>query len=142
MGLCYDIEGNSVDCGGSDAVGYSSGVSVTDTGAGLNLTDNPVQAQASNPSGPSIFGQVLNFGTNLVNKVVGPSPGTSTNLRLQVNPATGQMQYYNPATNQFVGGPVNQSSGLFGGSNSFLLILVALAVAFFAFGGRKALAKA
>lgn len=144
MGVCYDIEGNSVDCGGSDAVGYSAGVSASDYGAGLDLTSNsPVAVSASNPSGStSLFDKFLNFGTsalNLTAKALGSSQ-TSSNLRLQVNPTTGKMQYFNPSTGQYVGGPIASNTGFLGGSsNSFLLIIVAVVVAFFAFGGRKRL---
>jgi hypothetical protein len=62
-------------------------------------------------------------------------------LQLRVNPATGQQQYFNSTTGQFVGGPISNTTPGLGGifSGSFLLVIVALVVAFFAFGGRKRL---
>jgi hypothetical protein len=143
MGLCYDIEGNTVDCGSSDTVGYSAGVSSNDIGAGLNLssTDNPVASQAGQAAGPGWLQTLITTSGNVVSKAIS-SPAPTAGLRLQINPATGQQQYFNPTTGQYIGGAVNTSgfSGLFSGSNSFILIIVALAIAFFAFGGRKRLA--
>lgn len=145
MGLCYDIEGNSVDCASSDSIGYSSGVAPTDQTAGLDFTSHPVATLATDSQNnggsalSSFFGALPGIITSVDKAVVGQ--GTSSGLRLQLNPATGQQQYYNPATGMYVGGPIGGSS-LFGGasSSSFFLILFALVVAFFAFGGRKRLA--
>lgn len=107
---------------------------------------SPVAAAvASSGGGGSIFASILNFGASVV-KTVTPT-STTTGLQLRVNPSTGQQQYFNPVTGQFVGGPIsNTTSGLgsiFSGSGtSLILVVVALAVAFFAFGGRKRLARA
>jgi len=143
MGYCYDIEGNSVDCGSSDNVGYSSG-SVSDSGAGLNLTtdNNPVASAVGTSNGPtglsSTLSTVLNFGTSILKTVT--TPTAPSNLRLQVNPSTGLQQYYNPTTGQYVGSPI-QPTGAFG-SNGFIFIIIALVVGFLAFGGKKALHSA
>lgn len=144
MGVCYDIEGNSVDCGDSSSVGYSGGSNASDAGAGLDLTSNPIAAQASSSNGgSSIWGSVLNFGSSIATPIVKSltQPTASSNLRLQINPTTGQQQYYNPSTGQYVGGPVTTSTSLLGG-NSWIFVVFALALAFFAFGGKKALARA
>lgn len=106
---------------------------------------NPVAALAGSSSGSSSLGQsVLNFFGAITPTILKATTGTgaTTGLRLQVNPATGQSQYYNPATGQYVGGPVNTTGNFFSGNSGFLLIIIALVVAFFAFGGRKRLAAA
>jgi hypothetical protein len=143
LGLCYDIEGNTVDCGSSDSVGYSEGVSPSDAGAGIDLTSQPTVAgitDAHNNGGSalsSFFGSLPGLISSTV-KAVTPT-STTANLRLQLNPATGKMQYFNSQTGQYIGGPVQTSSSLFGNS-SLMLVLFALVLAFFAFGGRKRLA--
>jgi hypothetical protein len=145
MGLCYDIEGNSVDCGGSDAVGYSAGVSTSDTGAGLNFTsNNPIVASASSSNGPSAlsgaFTSLLNFAPTAIKSFTATSPAAS-GLRLQVNPSTGKTQYFNPVTGQYLAGEVNTSGSLFGSTNSsFLLVLLAIVAGFFFFGRKQATA--
>lgn len=100
-------------------------------------SSNPVASGVGSSSGGSalsnIFSSVLNFGSTAI-KSFAPTP-TQSNLRLQVNPTTGLQQYYNPSTGQYVGSPINSTSSLFGGSNSFLLVIVAVIVAIFAFGG-------
>lgn len=144
MSLCYDIEGNTVDCSSGDAVGVSQGVSAGDSGAGLTLTSgvtntsNPVAAQAGASSG--VFQSLLNFGTSLaptISKAISGNNSVTSGLRLQVNPSTGQTQYFNPATGQYLAGSVNTSSSLLGGNTGFILLVVAVVVGFFAFFGRK-----
>lgn len=143
---CYDIEGATVDCNdpttiASGEIGYSPPDAAS---------TSPIAAQASASSGPSalsgVFTSLLNFGaavTPTIAKAVSGT-GTTTGLRLQINPATGQQQYFNPATGQYVGGAVNTGglSGLLSGNSGFLLIIAALVAAFFFFGGRKRLAAA
>src|SRR5882724_11400240 len=136
MGVCYDIEGNSVDCGDSNAAGYSAGTTLADSG-GLDLTSNPIASQAaSSNGGSSIWGSVLNFGSSIATHIVKSltQPTASSNLRLQINPSTGVQQYYNPSTGQYVGGPVTTSTSLLGG-NSWIFVVFALVLGFFAFGG-------
>lgn len=141
MAGCTDIEGASVDCGSSDAVSIGGGYAIT--GTTVDLSSNPVAAQAaSSNGGSSIFGSILNFGSTLAPSIIKAvsSPTAPSGLVLQLNPATGQMQYYNPTTGQYVGGAVS-SGGILGG-NSWIFLVFALVVAFFAFGGKKRLAAA
>lgn len=152
MGVCYDIEGNSVDCSSSDSIGYSSGNSgydiagQNDPNAGLNLTSsNPVarlSTDSQNNGGTSLASSIFSSLPSIITSVskVIPGQGQSSNLRLQINPATGLQQYYNPSTGQYVGGPIGASGPL--GGSSLMLVLFALVVAFFAFGGKKRLAAA
>jgi hypothetical protein len=140
MGTCYDIEGNSVDCAGSDAVGYSQGTTPGDVGAGIDLTSSPtstpnpvaVQAGASN----GVWGSLLNFGASISTAILRPQTTSTSGLRLQTNPTTGQIQYFNPATGQYIAGAVNTGGG-FGGSSGILLALAIAIGLFLAFGGRK-----
>lgn len=139
---CYDIEGNTVDCTDPNAIGIAATSGGNDPNAGLNLTNNPVVASASTSNGTSALSSFFGFLGNIAPTVAGAISGNTTqSLRLQVNPSTGQQQYYNPATGQYVGAPV-QSSGFNLGGSSLLLVVFALVVGFFAFGGRKRLAAA
>lgn len=141
---CYDIEGNSVDCNdpatiASGEIGYSP----TDYTITAN---NPVAAMSgsSNGGGPSSLSTFLNFFQSVAPSAIAAGTGTTSpsGVRLQVNPATGLQQYYNPSTGQYVGSAITPNTSLLSGSNSFLWVIVALVVAFFAFGGRKRLAAA
>lgn len=141
---CYDASGAEVDCAGGKATYYLDPQNnAVDLTSGITISgNNPVATGAATSNGPSslngLFTSILNFGSTIAKSVTGPS--TSSGLRLQVNPATGLQQYYNPATGAYVGSPIQPSGGLLGGSNSFLLVIAALVVAFFAFSGRKKLA--
>jgi hypothetical protein len=114
------------------------------------MPNNPVAQAVGNPAtngGTSLSAGILSFFTAVAPSAIAAGTGTTavSGLRLQINPATGQQQYYNPATGQFVGSAVGtSSSSIFGsvGSSSFLLVIFALIVAWFAFGGKKALASA
>jgi len=130
--VCYDIEGNVTDCAGSDATSVSGGEGPQT----YTVSDNQGAAQAAASNSPSWLTSLINFGTTTATKVINQT-NTSSNLRLQVNPATGQMQYYNPATNQYVGGPVNTSGSLFSGGSGILLLFAAVAIGFLAFFKRK-----
>lgn len=138
---CYDIEGNTVDCTDSGAIGVADTTGIGDVNAGLNLTSNPVAASVASPSGTSIlsntsfFTSLANLGASITSAVVG-KPTATSGLILQVNPATGLQQYYNPTTGLYVGSPITASGNPLG-SSSFLLVIVALVVAFFAFGSSK-----
>ena len=152
---CLDYVGNPIAC--SDPSAYSDmagnplsgsqyidpSTGMAETSAQLSQANNPVAASAGTSSGGTaisgIFTSLLNFGSTVTSAVVAPS--STSGLKLQINPATGQQQYFNPTTGQYIGGPVGNTS-LLGGSNSFLLVIVALVVAFFAFGGKKAVAAA
>lgn len=136
---CYDIEGNTVDCTDSQAIGVTSSSGINDVNAGLNLTNNPVAASAGTSNGPSALSQFFGFLGQITPSITKAVAGSSTSsLRLQLNPATGLQQYYNPQTGQYVGAPVSQTGigGTLGGS-SLLLIVFALVIGFFAFSGRK-----
>jgi hypothetical protein len=138
---CYDIEGNTVDCTDSNSIGVTSSTGVGDVNSGLNLMNNPVVASSVSPSGttvlPSWATNLINIGSGVIQRVV--SPTQSNGLQLRINPSTGQQQYYNPATNQYVGAPLGGSSlsSIFSGNSGIILVVFALIVAFFAFGGKR-----
>jgi hypothetical protein len=142
-GVCFDYLGNPVDCGSSDASASfmpTAGQLAATDAAGTGSNPIALSAATSNGPNPGILGSVLNFTaavTPFISKIVAPSPASG--LRLQTNPATGQQQYFNPTTGQYVGGAVNTGglTGFFSGNSGFLLVVAALVVAFFAFGGRK-----
>lgn len=127
--ICYDIEGNVVDCSGDDATSYTGGQAPA-------VYDNPVAASAASSNSPSWLTSLLNFGASVTPKILN-STNTTSNLRLQINPQTGQMQYWNPATGQYVGGPVNTTGSLFSGGSGLLLIGAAVIIGFLAFFKRK-----
>lgn len=138
--LCLDQNQNAVACADpectyGDCTSPSSGAPAA----------NPVAGAATTTSGGTSLGtSLLNFAAAVTPSAIAAGTGTTTGLRLQTNPATGLSQYYNPATGQYVGSPVTSSgiSTLFSGSTGFILIIVALVLAFFAFGGKKRLAAA
>lgn len=136
---CYDIEGNTVDCTDAGAIGITATSGGNDVNAGLNLTNNPVAASAGTSNGPSALSSFLGFLGQIAPTVTNAVAGTSTaSLRLQINPANGLQQYYNPTTGQYVGAPVSQTGfGSTLGGSSLLLVLFAVVIGFFAFGGRK-----
>lgn len=137
---CYDIEGNTVDCSDPNAIGLTATSGSSDVNAGLNLTNNPVVNSASQSNGPSALSSIFSFLGSIAPTVTGAITGSSStsSLRLQVNPSTGMQQYYNPATGQYVGAPISSTGSALGGS-SLILIIFALVIGFFAFGGRKRL---
>lgn len=158
---CYGSDGNLCGTGGScsscsdpdctqgDCINASTVVATQLTNA--TMPNNPVAQQVGNPAtngGTSIGQSILSFFTAVAPSAIAAGTGTPTvsGLRLQVNPATGQQQYYNPATGQYVGSSINTSSNsLFSGvgGSSFILVIFALIVAWFAFGGgKKAFASA
>jgi hypothetical protein len=100
---------------------------------------NPVSSGMASSSGgtslSAIIGPLLNFGAVVTKAVTGPTQ--QSGLILQVNPATGLQQYYNPSTGQYVGAPVQTSSIFGGGSSGILLLFVALTIGFLAFGGMR-----
>jgi hypothetical protein len=140
MPVCYDIEGNSVDCGDYGAIGIAQTTGAGDVNAGLDLTSQPTVAgitDSHNNGGSALstfFGQIPALITSVGGAIRGTS--TSSNLRLQLNPTTGKMQYFNPATGTYVGAPVNQNPSIFTGSSMLLLAFAAL-VAFLAFGRKR-----
>lgn len=132
--MCFDVSGNSVDCTDPNAVGSDASLyGFTDASAS---TTNPVATASASPSGGtslgSFFSNLANIGLNYAKSFTSPS---NANLRLQLNPATGKQQYYNPATGQYVGGAVGSSS-LFGNVSPILLIF-AVILGFLAFGRFK-----
>jgi hypothetical protein len=142
--LCYDIEGNASPCsdvlaaqGGSGDVSYISGSVPSDV---LN-TSNPVSTMAGSSSGgsalSSILGSVLNFGSSVIRTVNSPST-SSSGLQYKLNPATGQYGYYNTATGTWSASPNTTGlSGFFGGSGSFILLILAVIIGFLAFGKKR-----
>ena len=148
---CLDQDQNSIDCADPNCT-YGDCTDQIQTGSLLaqvqaaqvgiptgSVSPVAVSAGSSGSGGPGIISSILNFGSSVVNRVVQPSQSTS-GLVLRINPTTGQQQYFNNATGQFVGGPVNSSGlgSLFGASGSgLILVVVAVAVAFFVFYRRK-----
>lgn len=137
--VCLDQDQNSIDCGSADCT-YGD----CETNIGPPLATNPVALSTASPSGTSALSN-SSFFTSLFNSLpaltssIGKAvSGSSTpsGLRLQVNPATGLQQYFNPSTGQYVGSPITSTGSILGG-NSFVLVIIALIVAFFAFGGLK-----
>jgi hypothetical protein len=157
---CYGSDGNLCGTGGTcsscsdpDCTQGDCIDATTVTAIGLTtatMPNNPVALTAAHPAvsgGTSIGAGILSFFSSVAPAAIAAGTGTqaASNLRLQINPATGQQQYYNPATGQYIGSPVGSSSNsLFGGigGSSVLLVIFALVIAWFAFGGRKALASA
>lgn len=136
----FSLPGQGGFAPSSDASSFLSSLNTLPSGAA-----NPVSAMASSSNGNTALStSILNFFTAVTPAAIKAASGstTPTGLVLQTNPTTGQMQYYNPATGQYTGGAVNTGglSGFFSGSG--LYIILALVVAFFAFGGMKRLSKA
>lgn len=160
MGTCLDQNQNQIDCGDPNCtfgdctdsatsipintfLGSANGISAP-TGANSPVA---ISSSASGQGGPNLFGSVLNFFGAVAPSAISAATGTTpTGLQQRINPANGQLQYYNPTTGQFVAGPVATSGGgltsLFSGGSSFLLVIVAVVITFFAFGGRKRLVSA
>ena len=137
---CYDIEGNTVDCTDSNAIGVSPSTGSGDVNAGLNFANNPVASSAATSSGPSALSQFFSFLGKVTPTAIAAASGSPSSqaLRLQINPSTGQQQYYNPSTGQYVGAPVSTTGFNLGGS-SLILIVFAVVIGFFAFGGARRL---
>lgn len=132
----YDIYGNFCPGVSFDQYGYPVG---TQTGT---VAANPVAGSvASSNGGTALSTSLLNFASAIAPTAIKAATGTSTTtgLILQTNPATGTAQYYNPATGLYVAGPVNTSglAGLFTGTTGIILLIVALVIGFFAFGGKR-----
>jgi len=141
--LCYDIEGNAAPCAdvsaasGGGALDYVGGSVPSDV---INV-GNPVQSMAGASSGGSaltgLFSSILNFSSTAIRTFTGPQ-GTSSGLQYRVNPSTGQYGYFNPATGAWSVAPSGSGlSGLFSGSSSFILVLVAIVIGFLAFGKKR-----
>lgn len=121
---------------------YISGANDAAGGGVLSSQAATTGAIMAGSGSPTSFGtSLLNFFGNVAPSIIkattGPSP--STGLQSKLNPATGTYQLFNPATGTFL--PSTSTTGLsslFSG-NGLLLVVVALVVAFFAFGGRKRL---
>lgn len=154
MGTCLDQDQNMIDCadpnctfgdctdqstssGGSLLAAVQAAQVGTPTGPA-----SPVASSAGGGGGTSILQSFLNFTSSVAAPVIGAATGSqASGLVLKTNPATGLNQYYNPTTGQFIGSPVSSTTSgltsLFSGGGSLILVVVALVVAFFAFGFRK-----
>lgn len=154
MGDCLDQNQNAIDCGDPNCTyGDCTDMSTSSGGSLLaqvqaaqvgtpTQSTSPVATAAGNGGGSSIIPSLLNFTSSIAAPVINAATGTqASGLVLKVNPATGLQQYYNPLTGQFSGAPISSTTsgltGLFSGGSSFILIIVAVVIAFFAFGFRK-----
>jgi hypothetical protein len=154
-----DVNGNPCDdascapCGstpiGSTSSSTFSGLSQFNNTTSAAVGTNPVAAQATSPAtngGTSLSSSLLGFFSSVAPSAIKAATGApSSGIVYQLNPATGTYQYYNTATGTY--SPTNPTattgiSGIFSGSSSWILVVVALVVAFFAFGGRKKIASA
>lgn len=129
----YDIYGN---------VCPTQVAQVAATENASTISANPVAGSvASSNGGTALSTSLLNFASAIAPAAIKAATGTSTTtgLILQTNPATGTLQYYNPATGLYVAGAVNTNglAGLFTGTTGIILLIVALVIGFFAFGGKR-----